>query len=186
MRCLALLLCGTTNVLQLKPLWAMGKQSRGMGLGRRITMELPQLWVLMITAKEDGMSELLTSGDMSVNRKPECQAAATVEVRTLGRWYCPEQRGQEMTARARDLAACSVKKPETSTHPCVCSPARPPTLEYFAHNLSIQLPPISHLRTDACHARRRLPIPVLLRANMYSFLVGYTRHLSTSKVPHAP
>lgn len=30
----------------------------------------------MITAKEDGMSESLTSGEMSVNRKPECQAAA--------------------------------------------------------------------------------------------------------------
>ena len=30
----------------------------------------------MITAKEDGMSESPTSGDMSVNCKPECQAAA--------------------------------------------------------------------------------------------------------------
>jgi hypothetical protein len=49
-----------------------------------------------------------------------------------GRWNCPERRGQKMTARARDLAACSIKKPvveqldrsesepsETSSHPCL-------------------------------------------------------------------
>jgi hypothetical protein len=123
--------CGTTNVLQLKPLWAMGKQSRGMGLGRRITMELPQLWVLVITAKEDGMSESLTSGDMSVSRKLECQATAMVEVRALGIWNCPEQRGLGCLLHQNLLS---------NSHPCACSPARPPTLEYFAHNLSIQLP----------------------------------------------
>jgi len=34
-----------------------------------------------------------------LNRKPECQAAAMAEVQALGRWNCPEQRGQEMTTR---------------------------------------------------------------------------------------
>ena len=58
-----------------------------------------------------------------MNRKPECQATAMVEVRAL------EWNGQEMTAMARDLAASSIKKPvvdqldwseRISSHPCVC------------------------------------------------------------------
>lgn len=58
MLCLALLLCGTTNALQLKPLWATGQTIQsGEAQGW-------DLWVLMITAKEDGMSESLTSGDV--------------------------------------------------------------------------------------------------------------------------
>lgn len=50
---------------------------------------------------------------MFVNRKLECV-----------RWNFPEQRGQHMTARARDLAACSIKKPVVeeqigTEHPCL-------------------------------------------------------------------
>jgi hypothetical protein len=58
-------------VLQLKPLWATGQTIQS-GV-----MTWPSNHHgAATTAKEDGMSESLASGDMSVNCKPECRAAA--------------------------------------------------------------------------------------------------------------
>jgi hypothetical protein len=132
-------------------------------------MALPQLWVH--DHSERGRDERITDEWRYV-----CELQTGMPGSRQGRWNCPEQRGQKMTARARDLAACSIKKTgveqldrsesepsETSSHPCLL----PTTLSWSTlHTISpSNFPPISHLRTDAssirvCYARRRLPVPL--------------------------
>lgn len=129
-------------------------------------MVLPQLWVH--DHSERGRDERITDEWRYV-----CELQTGMPGSRQGGWNCPEQRGQKMTARARDLAPSKNLSLSNSTGANrnrakqalirVCSPPRP---RVPLHTISpSNFPPISHLRIDAssirvCYARRRLPVPV--------------------------
>jgi hypothetical protein len=124
-------------------------------------MALPQLWVH--DHSERGRDERITDEWRYV-----CELETGMPGSRQGRWNCPEQRGQKMTARARDLAACSIKKPvveqldrsesepsETSSHPCLlpprvlCTQSLHPTSPLSAISVPTPLPYVCATLDDA-------------------------------------